>query len=143
MSVLIKKLSVALDYKPEQKTHLIKILRGIPDYDCYFPEIKDSLYASHEYVFADIQSEKPGAILFNKTIAEKIITDFQNNKESCIDLLVVCVLGQNRSPAIAIALNDIFSLGEDTEELKKKYPELNKHVYRVMMRTAEQMRLSR
>ena len=143
MSVLIKKLSDALDYKPEQKTHLIKILRGIPDYDSFFKELNDPLYLSHEYVFADIESEKPGAILFNNTIAEKIIQDFQNNKDSCLELLVVCVLGRNRSPAIAIALNEIFNLGENTEELKKKYSELNKHVYRVMMQTAEQIGLSR
>jgi hypothetical protein len=72
-------------------------------------------------------------IFFDKDIAAKIINDFKISGKEAECVLVHCEKGQNRSPAIGIALNEIFNWG--IEGLKEQYFDYRKYVYSIMMST--------
>ncbi len=55
--------------------------------------------------------------------------------ESKIDNMVIhCNLGKNRSPAIGIAMNEIYGWG--IGGLKEKFPKYRRFVYDIMKKTA-------
>jgi len=124
MTVLIANLIDALDYKPIRPTYAIRIRSGKTQ-DEYFPRLKDSpLYlAVKEYIFDDIDpwDEDKDGLLFNRDIAKNIIEDFLKYRANTQDLLVHCLHGANRSPAIAFGMNDLFNLGADSRAIVKKY----------------------
>lgn len=76
---------------------------------------------------------------FNRKIAEQIIMDFNEDYSINMDIIVHCLKGISRSPAIGMALNDIFDLGDDQKELKKRFPRYNKLVYRMMKEAADEI----
>jgi len=124
-------------YVPVNETYVVRILNSDGRLN---KELKDSkLYRIHEYTFDDNDPRyegTPGGIMIDEDIARSIIEDFRNGREGCSDLLVHCTRGEDRSPAVAIALNEIFDLGENTEELKDKHRVYTRWIYRVMMETA-------
>jgi hypothetical protein len=71
------------------------------------------------------------AIIFEKSDAVKIINDFNNLGAGTEAVLVHCKKGQNRSPAIGIALNEIFNW--EIEGLKENYPDYRRYVYSTML----------
>jgi len=127
----------AIEYEPSRPTYGIRIAsfnhRG--DFRKYPLRHYRSFKQVFEYVFDDINpNSKPlrDEILFDNGLAEKIINDFDENREGCEVLLVHCMAGKNRSPSVAIALNELFDLGHNTFELKERYPEFNRYVYEEM-----------
>lgn len=70
--------------------------------------------------------------VFSRQDAVEIINDFREEYLDG-DLLVHCTLGGERSPAIAMALNEIFNLGKDTESMGNKYYTYNRYIYRIMI----------
>lgn len=90
-----------------------------------------------KYEFDDLTSYTPGQRLFGRAIATRIITDFEPYREVCEQLLVHCFAGRSRSPAVAIALNDIFDLGYDSERMMANFPRYNKFVYLKMRAAAK------
>ncbi len=91
------------------------------------------------YIFDDSQFSDDERILFNDEIAERIITDFDNEAKDCQTLLVHCRAGISRSPAVAIALSEIFHLKtpEQIAEMKKQFSFYNKRVYNTLLRVSK------
>jgi predicted protein tyrosine phosphatase len=74
-------------------------------------------------------------IVFNDKIAQQIIRDFDENGKKCKTLLVHCRAGKSRSPAVAIALSEIFHLKTKAQlaAMKINFPIYNKRVYKMML----------
>ncbi|MBI2103361.1 hypothetical protein HYT55_05960 [Candidatus Woesearchaeota archaeon] len=127
-------------FQPTKSTYAIRIASSKNYPLDQKPLVDSTLYTRIvKYTFDDIE---PGmgidGLRFTRTLAEQILRDFQQHKDSIEALLVHCAFGENRSPAVAIALNEIFALGHETSVLKERYPELNKFVYRTLLETAKQ-----
>jgi len=71
-----------------------------------------------------------------KGVTSTILRDFKKCYQQAECFLIHCTIGVSRSPAVAIALNEIFDLGEDSDFLKKKHPCYNKFIYRMLKETA-------
>ncbi len=132
----------AFCYEPTTMTYAISIESPrTPPKDRYRP--KDSpLYTKVAYEFDDVWPgiESIKDVLFSEGLAERIIREYSGQKENHEALLVHCARGKNRSPAVAMALNEIFSLGHDSEELKAKYKEANWFVYETMISVGRRIR---
>jgi len=129
----------ATNHKPSDRTYLIQIALGNSLYDKSLDSVVEGKTYARRFIykFADLfPGETRKGILFDKFIAERVIEDFRVGREGCGTLLVHCSQGQNRSPALGIALNDIFELGHDSEALRQKYDAFNQWVYKVMLETA-------
>lgn len=144
MQLLIMSRHEARNYEPLVNTYAIRIFSS----ELFYPDdkLQGSLFYKviQYYLFDDIEPGRffgPG-IMFNEDIAARILRDFQEHREGVEALLVHCTFGKNRSPAVAIALNEIFSLGNDSEALKKQYDQLNKHVYNVLKETASKLEIT-
>lgn len=147
MKLLVFGLEEALEYEPVDETYAIRIASSwvsIRD----FGRLRSSpLYVVKEYVFDDV---KPGFgkgkddILIGEDIARRVLEDFKTEGLTRETLLVHCIGGRNRSPAVALALGEIFRLGYDTEELRRKYPllVLNQHICRTLKETAAKLGIS-
>ncbi|MFA5888017.1 MAG: hypothetical protein WC852_04885 [Candidatus Nanoarchaeia archaeon] len=139
----------AAKHKPSVPTLAIRIFDSYPDSD-NSPKIllrDSSLYTICPYTFDDINLDtllrdypetdvfelRQKHIPFNENIAKQIITDFENNRKEKLELLVHCTLGASRSPAVAIALNEIFNLGNNTDKMKARYSAFNTYIYRLML----------
>lgn len=133
---------VVLGHVPEKPTYVIRIFvtpsAKYPDLTAGLRLKKSPLYKRVvEYIFDDNDNYPAtfelGPTWFSEQIAESIIRDFVNGKEDIEALLVHCTAGRNRSPAVAMALNEIFALGHDTDVLKQKYNRYNHFVYETLM----------
>ena len=137
MKILIKSGPEALLHDPQQPTYAIRLDSDIRR----LKVLKTSEFYKviKKYSFGDINPDKmdyssySGEIFFNESIAEKIIKYFKDYKNGCLELLVHCSAGLGRSPAVAIALNDIFDLDNDFSDKKIKYPRLNHYIYDKMI----------
>jgi predicted protein tyrosine phosphatase len=98
-----------------------------------------------EYVFDDNEMYpfrmENGPVWITDDIASRIIDDFSEHVSAVDCLLVHCIRGKNRSPAVAMALNEVFKLGHDDEELKKRYPEFNRYAYGKIIEAAKKRKL--
>ena len=73
--------------------------------------------------------------LFNENIAVKIMNDYEKVKDKVENIMISCIRGKNRSPALGIAMNEIY--GWKIKELKEKFPEYRKYVYSTMILAAQ------
>ncbi|MFH1275835.1 MAG: hypothetical protein ABIH82_01880 [Candidatus Woesearchaeota archaeon] len=141
----------ALNFVPGVETYALRIFDTYGRNSAHKKKNKlqqSGLFTIREYTFDDLDliaelSFHPEhalsylgskRVLLDEKQAAKIIQDFQEHKDKCIDLLVHCTQGISRSPAIAISLNELFNLGEDSEKLKETYRSYNRYVYDVMMK---------
>lgn len=69
--------------------------------------------------------------LFDENIAKKILRDFEGVQGDVETVVVHCWRGKNRSPAIGIAMNEIYGWG--IPGLKEKFPGHRRFVYDKMM----------
>lgn len=131
-------------HKPNKRTYAIRIF-----YSKLKAEERNSLENSELYVkineyFFDDNDTYPwrminGNVWFDEHIAERMIHDFAEYKNSIECLLVHCGQGESRAPAVAMALSEIFGLGQNTGELITKYPKTNRHVYETLRKTADRL----
>ena len=131
----------AIKHEPAKSTYALRIFPSEGGIKFRKPLKDSSLYkVTHGYVFDDIRPDqfeiRPNLVLFGYDIADKILSDFKVGREGCESLLVHCTQGINRSPAVALALNEIFDLGQNSEVLKNKHPKYTKYVYNTLMKTA-------
>ena len=139
MELLIMPLRIATLHVPHVKTYAIRIFSEFGLDHLTSMQKSDNWVSIERYVFDDVWPGMPGGlyprdVVFSEDIASRIIDDFMKRKDISEALLVHCSRGKNRSPAVAMALNEIFCLGHDTEELKKQYPDANWYVYETMLR---------
>jgi len=123
----------------DQPIYLIRIFNS-PDWLASVPYAKlkylEQFKIIRSYVFDDISRFDDNELVsFNDEIAERIITDFDSEGKDCQTLLVHCWAGKSRSPAVAIALSEIFHLKtlEQIAEMQKQFPIYNKRVYHTML----------
>jgi len=123
----------------DQPIYLIRIfntpnwLASVPYDELQHPE---QFKIIQSYTFDDISRFNDNELVsFNDKMAKKIITDFDNEGKDCQTLLVHCWAGKSRSPAVAIALSEIFHLKtpEQIAEMKKQFPIYNKRVYHTIL----------
>lgn len=134
----------AVGYKPSKPTYAIKIESGMMRFDYQLQP--SSLYTLQEYIFDDDNPRTYGkldknSITFTSDVAHTILQDFIMYGKTKDTLLVYCSRGINRSPAVGIALNEIFQLGSDTPNLKARFPELNEYIYDTLIETARRLQL--
>ena len=128
----------ALEHRPSKNTYAIRI--SAPRFPACDPLIASDFYKCiSSYSFNDTLPGRvmPGEILFSEDLALRMLRAFDYDRMVCESLLVHCSQGQNRSPAVAMALNDLFSLGHDTGKLMEQYPEYNTHVYNILKKVGE------
>lgn len=95
--------------------------------------------AIQEYTFDDNDGPhiQVGPVSITEEIAGSIVIDFAKYRDRVSALLVHCGRGRNRSPSVAIALSEIFHLGNDTKALKRNFPDANQEVYHAIMKAGE------
>lgn len=132
----------AQEFQPSKPTYAIRIFSSYNTDSDKKPLATSPLYHRIvEQTFDDIWPDYPGVgfenpIMFSEEMADSIIRDFSAHKDSIDTLLVHCSRGINRSPAVALALNEIFNLGYNPHELKKKYPHATWFVYDTLKEVA-------
>jgi len=111
--------------------------------DSEFGKLVDSpLYTKiNPYRFDDTKSEEEqeegcGEDFYPITddIAKKMLLDFLPFRKNIEELLIHCDYGVNRTPAVAMAFNDIFNLGNFTDVIVEQFQGYNPLVYDVLMR---------
>jgi len=65
--------------------------------------------------------------LFNEYLARKILEDYEEVGLGADNIMIHCGLGKNRSPAVGIAMNEIYEWG--FEGLKEKFPDYRRFIY--------------
>ncbi len=137
MEIIIASLDQAIDYQPNKPTYAIRIcsLSQRADLDRE-PLVNTSLYRAIKlYCFNDTLSifgAYSDPLGITPEIASQIVSDFQNFRYDSQTLLVHCIRGKNRSPAVALALNERFNLGNDSQQIKIQYPEYSQNVYELL-----------
>ena len=143
MDLLIMSWLEATEHKPTKPTYAIQIFSSsdiLKDKKLY--PLQDSPYYAHVacYVFDDNdQQYRAGPISLDEHMAEALLHDFDTHRLSVQALLVHCALGKNRSPAVGLALNEIFKLGCNSEALREQYAGLNREVYQTLITTAQKL----
>ncbi len=137
----------AQKFQPTKPTYAIRIFSSYSDNFDKKPLAASPLYRRIvEQTFDDIWPGSPtvgfrNPTMFTEEMAESIIRDFSAHKDSIDALLVHCSRGINRSPAVALALNEIFNLGYDVGTLKKQYPHATWFVYETLKEVAGKLSL--
>jgi predicted protein tyrosine phosphatase len=146
MDLIITGIIGAAKHVPSKPTYVIRINAGVVPFDDFDRRILSSheLYTVVEYTFDDIWpdmvwTDNPRAVMFNESIAERVLREFQTDGLDKEALLVHCSRGKNRSPAVGIALNGVFSLGHDSDALKERYPDANWYVYNTLVKVAKRI----
>ena len=120
MEIYVLSREIARKRIPEKPELLIGILDSKPhNIDTnHIPAVpvQSSLRADYlTYLFDDIEEKFQDYVLINRDIAAKILEDFSRFKDRIESLAVHCRAGLSRSPAVAAALNDCFSLGSSED----------------------------
>ena len=132
------------EFIPTKPTYAIRIWSSFQDArDKATVLLTHRLFKSvREYTFDDVW---PGVcnsngLMFEENLAQQILEEFNKDRQGCEALLVHCSAGKNRSPAVAMALNEVFKLGHNTAQLKAKYPQANWYVYKTLIEKAKELR---
>ena len=138
MELLIKSIWDAIKHVPVKDTYAIRIWASWSHNQEEYPLKKGYRHVA-EYTFDDLEPgwEEKGDAMFTEDIAGKILEDFEKNSKGCEALLVHCSRGINRAPAVAIALNSVYNLGNDDNELKNNYPKSNWYIHNTIKRVAQ------
>lgn len=144
MNIKITSLWDAVSYKPDKPTYAIRVFssESVLGSD---RQLKQSPMYKHirEYIFDDNDTHpfliKCGRKWLDEDTARQIVSDFKENRGEVETLLVHCNQGQNRSPAVAMALNELFELGNDLSELQKKYKDYNHFVFEMLMHIGQSL----
>lgn len=139
MEILVMAGWDAVKYQPDKKTYAIRIFHSNTAEKN--PLVESGLYAHvAEYIFDDNDTVPftivSGPKWLDEETAKKILEDFARHREGIECLLVHCGQGMSRSPAVAMALNKTFGLGQDSLELEKRFPDANIYVYNTLMKAA-------
>ena len=130
----------AAAYVPKKPAAMMRIFNTDPK--IVYSDIADPSLYEHifEYVFDETDPDFYGVevlctrfkdhVFFDEAIADRIISDFKS-LEGVEELVVHCNMGLNRSPAVAAAFDDRFSLGND---VKSRHPGYARHVYELLVR---------
>lgn len=136
MNLIITGIIGAYACVPDNPTYVIRINSEVFPLEKRQGHRDHPLYIPKEYIFDDRTPNFGEGRLFDQDIAERILTDFRREGLDKDTLLIYCIRGKNRSPAIGMALNEIFDLGHDPAELRKQFPETNWYIYGTLIDAA-------
>lgn len=132
----------AIQHQPCKLTYAISIFSSWSNEKDKVPLQESPMYRRIvKYIFDDCVESDKNNVAIDSYMAESIVRNFAEYKDAVDALLVHCILGKNRSPAVAIALNEIFELGHDRDKLKEKYSKFNWHVYEKLLESAQRLQL--
>jgi len=128
-------------YTPKNTTAIMRIWETDIEIDNSTLEFKN--FTIFNYVFDDVDSEQisypivgtPNMVTLKgitKEIADQIKQDFESIMGKVETLIVNCHAGISRSPAVALALNDVYKLNlldDDEFRCMGRYSSYNKFVY--------------
>ncbi|MFA4887527.1 MAG: hypothetical protein WC595_04905 [Candidatus Nanoarchaeia archaeon] len=141
MDLHISSLIDILNHQPVKPTYLIRVVSSMEgDYPVELPRSRFYV-AGFEYRFDDTHPLIRSGVPLSDVMAEQMLREFEKERRNVEELVVVCLRGQNRSPAVGIALNEIFNLGQDSRALKKEYPEFNTFVYEKLIENAKRLKI--
>lgn len=115
---------------------------------CYFTGEFNGTFAEIKKVFPNITKESlmmfyeaighsyGGRTLFDDVIAKKILDDYEEVSRDVENIMIHCRLGENRSPAIGIAMNEIYDW--KISGLKERFPSYRRFVYDKMLKVAKE-----
>ncbi len=140
MDLNILSLSKSVAHIPEKTTYAIRIFNSNEAFAHIF-----NLQNSEKYIWVDsyrfddneAHGRQSWPISINQEIASEIILNFMKYRYRIESLLVHCTKWENRSPSVAIALNEMFWLWHDSYKLLAKYPDHNRLVYMTLRKTWE------
>lgn len=118
---------------PVGRTYLIRIQNRDLDRRMPYDPPNHPTLTIVEYHFDDEDNSIRG---LDETTARQILFDFSEHKSTIDELIVNCFTGKSRSPAVALAFNDIFGLGLDSAQFRKQYTYLAENVYDTLMRVS-------
>ncbi len=122
---------------PDKPELLIGILDSKPFTNVPVKCVESKLRLDYlTYIFDDIEGDFLDYVLIGGNTANKILEDFSKFKDKIESLAVHCGAGLSRSPAVAAALNDCFSLSNSSEEFFEGGYTPNMFVYRTIIRAA-------
>ncbi len=106
------------------------------------PKLNDKVWLGNGY-YCRSEGGYDMRVTLDEGLAVKMLTDFalHGHKAACEALLVHCLYGRNRSPAVAMALNEVFGLGHDIHQLEQKYPLYNRYAFGLLLNVAKEMGL--
>ena len=131
-----------VNHVPREPTYVLRINSKRHPLQLNFLE-EYALHTVREYFFDDVDSEEHAIReimhLLTEEEAETIVRDFQKDGLDKPHLIVHCTEGKNRAPAVALALNELFRLGRNFEEIRARYGELNQYVYRTVLQAGKRI----
>ena len=143
MKIHILSAEKAREHIPLKRTYAIRIYSGNNKGEGIYGNLVESDNYVHirEYFFDDTEEEQgepeegtgEDEYPITRRIAREILANFRDNRNSIEELMIHCREGKRRSRSVAIALNNIFNLGEDSAEIRRGNPTINELVYRTMM----------
>jgi len=144
MEILIKPFGQAVDYVPTKPTYAIRIFSSKPKPTDGYSLAESPHYQQIKiYRFDDIETlaylDYQG---LNEETAKQILLDFKEGRVGIETLMVHCTAGVGRSPAVAIALDEVFNLTGNPQKLKKENIFFNPYVYRVLKQAAEKFKIN-
>ncbi|MEK6757564.1 MAG: hypothetical protein AABX88_00400 [Nanoarchaeota archaeon] len=124
----------AIIYEPQVKTLALRIFSSSHKNKEKRKLVNSELYQKiSEYYFDDLFVNDSPNELFSGDLARRMLNDVEKSINSCEEILIHCVLGKSRSPAVGIALNEIYNLGDDSQKLKNQFPNFNERVYQILI----------
>lgn len=124
MTLHILSLEKALQFTPVAPTFTMRIRSHFTSPSLYTDlKSSDKWVAIREYVFDDVDywSPRAGDVLFDPSKAEQMLRVFSSYRKQVKDVVVHCLDGKNRSPAIGLGMNQVFDLGADPKEIINKF----------------------
>jgi len=149
----------ALIHNPDKPTVVIRIYSADPERNLLYDKLEHPSYVRiFPYTFDDWRNltadqmhglatdsdfrnefltkpEDPRSFL-SRDLAMRLVMDFLAVRESIECLMIHCAYGEGRAPAVGIALNEVFSLGCSTAQLKELFPSHNRGVYSLVLEAA-------
>lgn len=126
-------------YVPDCPTYVIRCWGSHDEFMREYFNLDSPLYRHIDvHEFDDRWPSFGEGILFTEEMARGMLGRFSRRDADIGALLVHCVHGKTRSPAVGMALNEIFGLGHDPAGLKERFPEFNTHVYQTLLRVSQE-----
>jgi|SRR3989344_2984952 len=142
MDIHILDFTSSLNFIPNKPTYALRIFNVTGPQDF----VHELLYSENwirivNCYFHDTNPEEAKRLCFSHFLeidyARKMVRDFARYKDRCEAVMIHCMAGMNRSPAVAVAFNDIFGLGNDSQTLRNQYTDLNEYAYETIIKAGK------
>lgn len=125
----------AKEHIPRVPTYAIRIYDTSGESEKFYGKLCGKYLAINNYYFDGVhqKSTEGGLLSLTDEIAQKMLLDFILYRRQAEELLIHDWFENERSSATALAFNEIFMLGNSTEEIERRYPQYNKFVRRTLL----------